>query len=66
MSIVSTYYDPSAPYSLDAGVTRRIRDCPFDIASKDLFGFVFGDKCGVVEDIAVNLRNDIIAYAGTE
>ena len=52
MNIVSTYYDPSEP----------IRDCPFDISTKELFGFVFGDKCGIVEDIAVNPKNDIIAY----
>lgn len=31
---------------------------------KELFGFVFGDKCGIVEDIAVNPKNDIIAYTG--
>ncbi|KAK8796619.1 hypothetical protein WA588_000912 [Blastocystis sp. NMH] len=52
MSIVSTYYDPSEP----------IRECPFDVASKELFGFVFGDKCGVVEDIAVSQNNQVIAY----
>ena len=53
MSIVSTYYDPSQP----------IQECPFDITSKDLFGFVFGDKCDVVESIAVSLNNTVIAYA---
>ena len=45
-------------------LTKRIRDCPFDISTKELFGFVFGDKCGIVEDIAVNPKNDIIAYTG--
>ena len=42
----------------------RIRDCPFDIASKDLFGFVFGDTCGVVESIAFSPNNTTIAYSG--
>ena len=46
-------------------VMHRIQDCPFDISSKDLFGYVFGDKCDVVEAIAVNLSNTAIAYAGT-
>ncbi|KAM7455573.1 hypothetical protein BLSTO_03672 [Blastocystis sp. subtype 1] len=53
MSVVSTYYNPSLP----------IRDCPFDIASKDLFGFVFGDTCGVVESIAFSPNNTTIAYS---
>lgn len=43
----------------------RIRPCPFDVRDKDVFGYVFGDKCGVVEDIAFNLSNTAIAYAGT-
>ena len=43
---------------------KRIRDCPCDISTKALFGCVFGDKCGIVEDIAVNPKNDIIAYTG--
>lgn len=65
MSIVSTYYDPTQPFALNIGVIHRIQDCPFDIASKDLFGYVFGDKCDVVEAIAVNLSNTAIAYAGS-
>lgn len=36
------------------------------VASKELFGFVFGDKCGVVEDIAVSQNNQVIAYTGTD
>ena len=44
---------------------HSIRDCPFDISSKDLFGFVFGDKCGVVESIAFSPNNTTLAYAGT-
>ena len=54
MVIISTYYDPSQP----------IQKCPFSIEDKDVFGFVFGDKCGVVEDIAFNLSNTCIAYTG--
>lgn len=42
----------------------RIRPCPFDLQDKDVFGYVFGDKCGVVEDIAVNLSNTAFAFAG--
>lgn len=46
-------------------IPHSIRDCPFDISSKDLFGFVFGDKCGVVESIAFSPNNTTLAYAGT-
>lgn len=67
MSIVSTYYDPTQPYACRSdGIMLRIQDCPFDITSKDLFGYVFGDKCDVVEAIAVNLSNTAIAYAGIQ
>lgn len=64
MSIVSTYYDPSQPFDSACSVIHSIQECPFDITSKDLFGFVFGDKCDVVESIAVSLNNTAIAYAG--
>ena len=43
---------------------NRIQKCPFSIEDKDVFGYVFGDKCGVVEDIAFNLNNTCIAYTG--
>lgn len=43
---------------------NRIQKCPFSIEDKDVFGYVFGDKCGVVEDIAFNLSNTCIAYTG--
>lgn len=41
-----------------------IHDCPFDLTDKEVFGFVFSDECGIVEDIAFNLSNTTIAYAG--
>lgn len=43
---------------------NRIQKCPFSIEDKDVFGYVFGDKCGIVEDIAFNLSNTCIAYTG--
>lgn len=41
-----------------------IHECPFDLTDKEVFGFVFSDECGIVEDIAFNLSNTTIAYAG--
>lgn len=62
--VVSTYYDPSQPCDLFIILMCSIRECPFDVQNKDVFGFVFGDKAGIVEDIAVNLSNTAFAYAG--
>lgn len=62
--VVSTYYDPSQPFDFSMILMCRIRECPFDLQNKDVFGFVFGDKVGVVEDIAVNLSNTAFAYTG--
>ena len=64
MVVISTYYDPSQPYSLFMVLMGRIKDCPFDVSQQDLFGYVYGDQCGVVEDIAFNPSNNVIAYSG--